>query len=282
MEYIKLNKLTLKTHQAINEAWVQERIAEDPSIIGLGDVELKDKERRQPRAGRLDFLLQDENRRYCVELQLGRTDESHIIRTIEYWDIERKRFPQYEHIGVIIAEDITSRFLNVISLFNSNIPLIAIQLSAVHIEEKIGLHFVKVLDETAFRFEEEEEVESPVTDRAYWENRFETVGLVDQLFTILNENVDLNLTLRYTKSYIGIGQNNIANNFVFFKPRKTYVLLHIKLNQSDEIENEMEEFDIEYSHRGNFYLLKIYPNHIDNYSVPIGKWLKMADVYSNL
>ena len=30
-------------------------------------------------------------------------DESHIIRTIEYWDIERRRYPQYEHVAVIVA-----------------------------------------------------------------------------------------------------------------------------------------------------------------------------------
>jgi hypothetical protein len=36
-------------------------------------------------------------KRYEVELQLGRSDESHIIGTIEYWDLERKpktTFPQ--------------------------------------------------------------------------------------------------------------------------------------------------------------------------------------------
>ena len=96
----------------------------------LGDVILKDKERLQPRAGRLDLLLQaaDANRRYEVEVQLGATDESHLIRTIEYWDIERKRYPQYEHTAVIVAEDITSRFLNVIGLFNGQIPLVALQM----------------------------------------------------------------------------------------------------------------------------------------------------------
>jgi hypothetical protein len=30
----------------------------------------------------------DTGRRFEVELQLGRTDETHLIRTIEYWDIE--------------------------------------------------------------------------------------------------------------------------------------------------------------------------------------------------
>lgn len=128
-KFVRFEKIELRGHPELNERWVQERIAEDPSILGLDEVILKDKERLQPGAGRLDLLLQDpdSNRRYEVEIQLGRTDESHIIRTIEYWDIERKRYPQYDHTAVIIAEDITSRFLNVISLFNGFIPLVAIQ-----------------------------------------------------------------------------------------------------------------------------------------------------------
>jgi hypothetical protein len=50
-----------------------------------------------------------------------------LIRTIEYWDIERRRYPAYDHRAVLIAEDITTRFLNVITLFSGSIPIIAIQ-----------------------------------------------------------------------------------------------------------------------------------------------------------
>ena len=66
--YIKPEKVWLKGHSELNEKWVQEIIAEDPSILGLGDLILKDKERIQPRAGRLDLLLQDSEstRRYEV------------------------------------------------------------------------------------------------------------------------------------------------------------------------------------------------------------------------
>ena len=133
MKHIKLQTINLKTHQELNEKWLQDVIADDPSIVGLGDVILKDKERIQPRAGRLDLLMQDSdgNGRYEIEIQLGSIDESHIIRTIEYWDIERRRYPQFDHTAVIIAEDITSRFLNVISLFKGFIPLMAIQVTAI-------------------------------------------------------------------------------------------------------------------------------------------------------
>lgn len=58
MNFTQFEKLSLKVHPTLTEKWVQERIAENPSILGLGDVVLKDKERIQPRAGRLDLLLQ--------------------------------------------------------------------------------------------------------------------------------------------------------------------------------------------------------------------------------
>jgi len=108
LKYIKLERLFLADHPELNERWVQQRIADDPSLLGLGDLILKDKERIQPKAGRLDLLFQDPDsvRRYEVEIQLGQTNEAHIIRTLEYWDIEKKRYPQYEHSAVIVAEDI--------------------------------------------------------------------------------------------------------------------------------------------------------------------------------
>src|SRR5579884_4548079 len=159
INYLRPERLLLKSHPELNERWVQDRIAEDPTILGLGDLILRDRERIQPRAGRLDLLLQDPetSRRYEVELQLGATDEAHIIRTIEYWDIERKRYPQYDHCAVIVAEDITSRFLNVISLFNGTIPLIALQMQAHKVGDNLTLIFTKVMDELSRGLVDEDE-----------------------------------------------------------------------------------------------------------------------------
>ena len=111
-KYFKPERVILKTHPEYNEKWVQDRIAEDPTILGLGDLVLRDRERIQPRAGRLDLLLQDPDtkRRYEIELQLGATDEAHIIRTLEYWDIERKRYPQYDHCAVLVARILLAAF----------------------------------------------------------------------------------------------------------------------------------------------------------------------------
>lgn len=104
-KFIKHQIINLKNHPEYNEKWVQDIISRDPTILNLGDLVVKDTERLQPGGGRLDLLLYypESNRRYEVELQLGKTDESHIIRTLEYWDYQRKRFPQYDHCAVIIA-----------------------------------------------------------------------------------------------------------------------------------------------------------------------------------
>jgi len=45
-----------------------------------------------------------------------------------------------------VAEDITSRFLNVIGLFNGMIPLVAIQMNVLKIGDHVGLVFTTVLD----------------------------------------------------------------------------------------------------------------------------------------
>ncbi len=66
------------------------------------------REKIQYSGGRLDLLLSDgDSTRFEVEVMLGPTDPSHIIRCIEYWDIERRRYPAYDHIAVLVAEEIT-------------------------------------------------------------------------------------------------------------------------------------------------------------------------------
>lgn len=289
MDYIKLDKINLKNDPTINEKWVQSIIANDPSILGLGEILLKDIERKQPRAGRLDLLFQDENnRRYCVELQLGKTDESHIIRTIEYWDLEKKRYPQYEHVAVIIAEDITSRFLNVISLFNSHIPIIAIQMNAIKFENRIGLQFITVLDETALQnYNEEEEQELQISvDRNYWEEKApkEIVSLTDKLLSIIHENIDGDIKLKYNKFYIGLERNGLINNFITFKPRKMNIIIQPKLERNSDydtmIENTGLDF-LDYSVRDGRYRIKLTKEDIETHEELLVQLFKDSEEYYN-
>jgi predicted transport protein len=249
MNFAKAERISLKLRPELNEKWVQELIASDPKILGLGALVLRDKERTQPRAGRLDLLLQhaETKRRYEVEVQLGPTDETHIIRTIEYWDIERKRYPQYEHCAVLVAEDITSRFLNVVSLFNGVIPLIALQMQALKVGDHTTLVFTKVMDEMSRGLvDEDEDAEATPTDRAYWEKQGTkaTVQLADQLLSMVRE-IDASLELKYNKFYIGLWRSGQPFNFVIFRPKKKHIRVEIRLPRTEEVDAKVEQSGIE-------------------------------------
>jgi hypothetical protein len=283
LKYSKPERISLKGHSELNERWVQERIAEDPALLGLGDLIVKDKERIHPQGGRLDLLCQDaeSDRRYEIEIQLGKSDESHIIRTIEYWDIERKRYPQYEHTAVLVAEEITSRFLNVISLFNGFIPLVAIQMQALRFDDQVCLVFTTVLNEMRLGLVDEDEERQEVTDRAYWEKRGTkgTLEITDSLLGIVNEFAP-DLTLKYNKFYIGLAsKSGQPNNFVIFRPKKDWVRFEPRLDRSEEVQAKLETAGIdvmEYDSRWGRYRIRLGKSDVQKHGPLLRELMKSA------
>ena len=271
IRYTKPERIDLRSRREYDEKWVQGIIAADPSVLGLGDVVLRDRERTQPNAGRLDLLLQDldASRRFEVELQLGPTDESHIIRTIEYWDIERKRYPQYDHCAVLVAEQVTSRFLNVISLFNGALPLVAIQMQALAVGEHVTLVFTTVVDELVRGpVGEDEDAEAAPADRAYWEKQSSVVSLVDRLVNVIHE-IDESVELNYTRYYIGLAKGGRPFNFVKFIPRRHHTILQLPVPKTDELDNKIDSAAIDtlnYHPRLGSYRLRLTEADLDSNS----------------
>jgi hypothetical protein len=269
MNYVSSKVISLKKSAEHSEKSVQQAIANNPEILGLGEITLRETERRQLNGGRLDLLFDDEasKTRYTVELQLGQTDETHIIRTIEYWDNERSRNPHIDHIAVIVAEDITTRFLNVISLFNKSIPLIAIQLSAIQIGKDVTLNSVKVLDLSTSLGWEEDNTSAAPTDRPYWLKKAtpQTVGLADKVLGMVHEIIGSEeLELNYNKHYIGLASGGVANNFITMKPRKQNLLLQIKLPRTEEVTELIEQSLelISYDTRWGLYQVRVTQNDL--------------------
>jgi hypothetical protein len=233
MEYCKAEKIFLKGTQ-YDEKWLQDRIEEDPTILGLGELNMVQRERKQSSGGRIDFLFHDPENgiMYETEIMLGSTDESHIIRTIEYWDIEKRRFPSKDHKAVIVAEDITSRFFNVISLMNRSIPIIAIQLNALKVANNIVLNFTKVLD-LYEEPEDEEDLAGETVDRSYWEHRSskKSMTMMDEIVKLIAEKYP-NPKVTYNKHHIAIGTQK--QNFLWGHARKTEGYCHINIRTGNE------------------------------------------------
>jgi hypothetical protein len=280
LQYAKATRVLLKQHPTFNEMWLQDRIAEDPSILGLGDLVLIERERRQERAGRLDLLLADleNNRRYEVELMLGATDESHIIRSIEYWDIERRRYPAYEHCAVLIAEDITSRFLNILGLFAGTIPIVAIQLSALQVGNNIVLDFAKVIDRTLLRTDDVSEVKLQATDREYWNKRATktTVDMADDVLVIINEVAENPYALNYNKFYIGLNNGVRSTNFVELRPKKTFLRAKVKVAQAEEWLTKLDEAGLNAWLEDNAASFRAEPKEFNKHRELLGQLIQAA------
>jgi hypothetical protein len=277
----KLEKINLLKHSTIKESWIQQQIADDPSILGLGDLILKDKERIQPRAGRLDILLQEPEtkKRYTVEIQLGKTDEAHLVRTLEYYDIERKRYPQYQHCAVIVAEDITTRFLNVISMFNGTIPLIALQMKAYEVGNDVALVFTKILDEVNLGFVDDDEEIQELVDRDYWlkKTSLDVMKLTEECLTIAKTFVT-DSEFKYNKHYIGLTTNGYTNNFITLRPRKKDFVLSIRVNQNEEVKKMIEEsgLDVREYNRWGRYDIGVQKSDLKDNKELIENLIKMA------
>lgn len=245
MKFVPMERISLKGSKEITEKMIQEYIFEKPSCLGLGDLTALTKEKTQPTGGRLDILMADDSgTRYEIEIQLGETDPSHIIRTIEYWDTERKRYKQYEHVAVIVAEEITGRFMNVIQLFNGNIPIVALQVAAYKkSDNELALIFTKVLDQ--INLADEEEDYAP-TDRKYWENKStkEQLALMDSIFKECEPLKEFEM--KYNKIYIGLTKNSIATNPVIFVPKKKFIYMQVYRIKNEEFADKLDSVGISY------------------------------------
>lgn len=277
-EYTPHKKLSLRKHPSLNEVWLHERICDDPSLLGLGDVRVLDRERTLTGGGRLDLLLLDDenDRRFEVEIQLGATDPNHIIRTIEYWDLERKKYPAYEHVAVIIAEDVTTRFLNVMSLMSGSIPMIAIQLNALEVGEHLLLDFTQVLDLTELRADDvtEEDSGGGNTDRPYWDAKAgkPLMGVCDTILKLVQKYAKSSIEFNYLRGYLGLRSDGVVRNVVYMEPKPTrnYVKVSFKGSDASGWKAKFEEAGVPVqSKRRNRLQLKLTPDDFKEHTTLI-------------
>jgi len=278
----KISPVELRTI-GLDEKWLQNRILEDPAILGLGDLEIVGREHRQPVGGRIDFLMFDPNEEtfFEVEVMLGSLDESHIIRAVEYWDIERQRRPLHDHRAVIVAEQITSRFFNVLRLLNRSVPIIAIQLSAFPLEDgSVGLHPVTVLDVIEEIAEVDVVDQADRVDREFWEKKADPASLsvMDKMVGALRAN-GMDPKLTYNRSHVAMGTTGY--NFCWFHLRKSpycHLVVRVAPENRDTILAHVQKQGLDaYSKRSKSIKFDITEKGIADHSDVIIKLLKDAE-----
>ncbi len=201
-----------------DEVWLQDQIVGNPSSLGLGDLKVVARERRQSSGGRLDILLTNlrGDSMYEVEVMLGETDETHIIRTIEYWSRERRKWPKRQHFPVLVAETITRRFFDVIQVLSYAIPLMAIQATIVEANGNRVLTFQKILD-AYDEPEDKDDGKYKPPDETFWSDKAPWTNETAKALLRVVQPVFANAELNYKKSYITINVNK--NDYFWFYER---------------------------------------------------------------
>ncbi len=274
------NTLTIR-ECGLDEYWLQDQIYNNPNCLGLGELDAIDKERRQSSGGRLDLLLKnpEDDSMFEVEIMLGETDESHIIRTIEYWDNEKRKWPQRQHYAVLVAESITRRFFNVIQLLSHSIPIIAIQANIIEVAGQKSLNFVKVLD-TFEEIDDGSSINNETFDEKYWQSKaqwvLETANVLQtELAEVLGETA-----LNYTKHYVAITSHN--NNYFWVHKRSAgKVLLGFRVASQlmDEAKELLDENNIAYVHKRKSLRITTDKKAIKNNKELFAQIARMASEY---
>ncbi len=259
-----------------DEHWLQEQIVKNPSALGLGDLEVITKEKKQSSGGRLDILLKDpeDDKMYEVEVMLGDTDETHIIRTIEYWDNEKRKFPQRQHRAVLVAEKFTRRYFNVIQLFSHAIPIIAVQAHITDVAGQKSLHFLKVLD----TYEEPDDLSAPAYEEIneqYWrEYSAWTLETAHALQEIIKQELPT-AQLHYVQGYIAISVN--GTNYIWLNKRggnKCRVGFWFSEKYFAQASEQLDKAEISYSKKGQMLYFTTDSKTLKNHATLI---LKLAE-----
>lgn len=246
---IKLGRKIFIRNTGKDEYWLQDIIYANPEKLGLGNIIAIRKEKTQSKGGRLDILLKDpaDNTMYEVEIMLGETDPSHIIRSIEYWDNEKRKYPQRQHFAVLIAESFDRRYFNVIQLLSLTVPMIAIQADLLEVGSEKILNFTKILD---IYVEQEEEEESKQVTETTWSEKAEwTLVTAKKHLEILSE-IEKNIELKFTQSYVSIVING-RNYYMYDKRTKpnSVVWFNVKEEEKvDAIKKLLDEKNIVYGY----------------------------------
>jgi hypothetical protein len=154
-------------------------------------------------------------------------------------------------------------------------------MQVLKVGDAITLVFSTVMDEfTRGLVDEDEDAEAAPTDRGYWESRAtkEMLTYVSDLLTLF-KNFGPGLELNYNKFYIRIYREGRPINFVTFRPRTNYIILALKLKESDEINQQIENAGLEaldYNKKWGNYRLRLTKGDIKNKADVIEELAKLA------
>lgn len=107
-----------------DEAWMQGWLKEQPSRLGLGDLEAADSASDDDRC----FVATDDDRCFSVDVQLGEMEASRGFQVLDNWARNRVLHPDRTHVAVLVTEVMSDRYQTTLETLAEHLPLVVVEL----------------------------------------------------------------------------------------------------------------------------------------------------------
>ncbi len=108
-----------------DEAWLQGWLKEQPSRLGLGDLDVADSAADDDRS----FVATDDERCFSVDVQLGEMEASHGFQLLDNWARNRVLHPDKTHVAVLVTETTGDRYRTTLETLAQHLPLVVVELA---------------------------------------------------------------------------------------------------------------------------------------------------------
>jgi len=236
------------------ESWLERKIREEPTILGLGGITKVFFQRKYKKAGRGDLILLDEENSilYSAELMLDEIDESHIVRCVDYWLTETRKpsNKDWSVIAVLAAESIReSRWFPVIEFLSQKMPLTVLEVAALKVSGHTTLTFTKFFDgqDQLEHVEGGEEDSGRIdVDKGYWAGKRpgEIIRVAESLARIFRSpNKQLRVT--YLQGFWGFALGEKPKNFVTITPKQKFVNVRARIRDTESWSERLKKAGFE-------------------------------------
>ncbi len=108
-----------------DEAWLQGWLKEQPSRLGLGELDVADGADEDDRS----FVATDDARCFSVDVRLGEMEASHGFQLLDNWARNRVRHPDKTHVAVLVTETAGERYRTTLETLAEHLPLVVVELA---------------------------------------------------------------------------------------------------------------------------------------------------------
>jgi hypothetical protein len=277
-------RIQLRQYPELTAGWLKEQVMDSPSLLGLGELEVLELDPKTPTiADRVSLLLRDPYQRnpaearYELEIQLGWADEAFIFRAIERWDRERQRCPGCRHCVVLAAEHVSKRYINFLRLFGNAVPVVALELNALLVDDKVLLHFAKLYDQRVYFLDNPPIRRRAFLDKGYWIHRteHETMVMINAVIKVAQEECP-RYSARFLRDYVSLEGEAEGDHLLWMWTRGPALLVHFRPPQLKASLAEAKAFGLDAEIIGSELRVALYPSAPEDLDDALRKLVRMA------